>query len=238
MKQRRLLIAAASVVGFAATLSLGFWQLSRGKQKESLQAAIEQRGRERPVDARELLGAADPASLVHRRVVLTGQWDAAHTVFLDNRQMDGRVGFYVVTPLVIGRDAAIAVQRGWAPRNFEDRTRLPPVATPGAAVTIEGRLAPPPAKLYELGEAGRGAIRQNLDLAAWRAETKLPLMEHVSLQQTAAASEGLLRDWPAPAVTAERNYGYAVQWWAMSGLIAVLYVWFQLIAPHRRTRRA
>ena len=44
----------------------------------------------------------------------------------------------------------IIVQRGWAPRNFMDRTLLPPVQTSAGVVNIEGRLEAPPSKLMEL----------------------------------------------------------------------------------------
>ena len=167
-------------------------------------------------------------------MVLRGTWDARRTIFLDNRQMRGTPGFHVVTPLKLeGTDRHVLVQRGWAPRDFARRENLPPVQTPTGLVEIRGRIAPPPARLYELGPAGAGPIRQNLDIAAFRAETGLQLAEVSVLQTAPAASEGLLRDWPRPASGSGKNYGYAFQWWALSALIAILYVWFQFIAPRR-----
>jgi surfeit locus 1 family protein len=56
------------------------------------------------------------------------------------------------------------------------------------------------------------------------------------VQQTGAASEGLLRQWPQAGSGAEKNYGYAFQWWAIAVLIAILYVWFQFVLPRRRPR--
>jgi cytochrome oxidase assembly protein ShyY1 len=56
--------------------------------------------------------------------------------------------------------------------------------------------------------------------------------------QTGAPSEGLMRDWPRASSGSERNYGYTFQWWAMSAVIAILYVWFQFIAPYRKARHA
>jgi surfeit locus 1 family protein len=144
-----------------------------------------------------------------------------------------------VTPLKLeGSDAAVLVQRGWAPRNFDRREQLPAVQTPAGAVELQGRIAPPPARLYEFEGKESGPIRQNLGLAAFRAETGLKLVD-VSVQQTAPpASEGLLREWPRPGSGSERNYGYALQWWALGALIAILYVWFQFIAPRRQARHA
>lgn len=235
---KRVLVASAAAVGVAATIALGFWQWGRGAQKTALQEAIDARAQAAPVAASELLAHPDDAALLHRPVVLRGEWLPAYTVFLDNRQMNGAPGFYVVTPLrIAGSQAVVLVQRGWAPRNFEQRTALPAVRTPPGTVEVAGHLAPPPAKLYAFSAEEKGTIRQNLDLARFRAETGLPLLP-LSVQQAGAASEGLQRQWPRAGSGAERNYGYAFQWWAIATLIAVLYVWFQLVAPRRQARRA
>jgi surfeit locus 1 family protein len=87
------------------------------------------------------------------------------------------------------------------------------------------------------GAQGASRIRQNLDLDAFRTETGLPLAEG-SIVQTGAASEGLQREWPEVASGVEKHYGYAAQWFGFGGLMAILYVWFQFIAPHRRRRTA
>ena len=230
---KRLLIALAACLGIAATIALGFWQWGRGAQKTALHEAMERQESLAPVGVEAL---ADPGYL-HRSVVLRGTWVADRTIWLDNRQMNAVPGFYVVTPLKLeGRDTVVLVQRGWAPRNFTRREALPPVATPAGSVEVKGRLAPPPAKLYALGREESGAIRQNLDLDRFRAETGLPLAP-LSVQQTGAASEGLLRQWPQAGSGAEKNYGYAFQWWAIAALIAILYAWFQFLLPRRRQAR-
>jgi surfeit locus 1 family protein len=225
-------------VGIALTFSLGQWQLGRGRMRDALQAQIDSREKLPALSQLSLLGA-HPEELVHRQVVLRGTWDAGHTIFLDNRQMRGAPGFYVVTPLKLeGSSRAVLVQRGWAPRNFDQRDRLPPVQTPAGAVELHGRIAPPPSRLFDFKGTETGPIRQNLDMAAFAAETRLDLVA-VSVQQTEpAASEGLLREWPRPGSGSERNYGYAFQWWAMSAAIAILYVWFQFIAPRRKQPNA
>jgi surfeit locus 1 family protein len=228
-------VTLAAVLGIAGTASLGFWQLGRAHEKEAYAEAIASRRGLPPVGADQVLGPAR-AALVHRPVRLRGQWLADHTVFLDNRQMSGRVGFYVATPLrLAGSERVILVQRGWAPRDFVRRERLPTVETPAGEVEVTGRMAPPPAKLYQLGTAGAGPIRQNLDLGAFASEQGLDLLPDVSVQELGPASQGLLRDWSeAVARGPETNYGYAFQWWALSGLLAILYAWFQFIQPRRR----
>lgn len=219
----------AALLGVVATASLGRWQLSRAAQKEALQSAIQTQGQLPALDGRSLLTVADPLGLVHRTVRLRGTWMADKTVFLDNRPMAAKVGFYMLTPLQLeGSRAVVLVQRGWVQRDFEDRSRLPKIESPETLVELQGRISPPPAQLYNLGGAGTGLIRQNLDLAAYGAETSLPLLP-VSVLQTSPAADGLLREWPAANLGAEKHYGYAFQWFGLSSLIAILYVWFQIV---------
>lgn len=243
------LIAVAAVAGVLITASLGRWQLSRAAEKESLQATLDARASMPAIGDTELLGAKTstdktPHSLVHRTVVLQGRWLPAHTAYLDNRQMQGRPGFFVLTPLQLsGQEGVVLVQRGWAPRNFLDRTQLPPVQTPEGPVRVEGRVAPAPSRLYEFaggGDSAQGSsrIRQNLDLDAFRAETGLALA-HLTVLQTGrddTAGEGLQRDWPVVGAGVDKHYGYAFQWFGLSGLIALLYVWFQIVRRFIRPR--
>ncbi len=233
-RARFWVITTAAVLVVGATLSLGAWQMSRASQKLALQAAIEQRQRMPPIGPAELLAAGGAAaSLIHRAIVLHGTWVPERTVYLDNRQMQGKPGFYVMTPLKLSASASVLVERGWVQRNFEDREKLPPVQTASGDVEVRGLVTPSPARLYEFAGAGQGPIRQNLDLAQFRAETGLPLLD-VAVQQAGAPSEGLLRDWPQPATGVERHYGYAFQWWALAVLTVILYAWFQFIAPRRK----
>jgi len=232
------LVSLAAVAGIAATFALGAWQLGRAQEKLALQASIDARKAQPPMGNQALLGAGRLADLMHRPIALRGTWLAQHTIYLDNRQMHGTPGFYVVTPLRLeGSGWAVLVERGWVQRNFVDREKLPPIETPGGVIEVRGRIAPPPAKLYEFAGTPSGRIRQNLDLAQWRAETGLALLD-VAVQQTGERSDGLLRDWPEAASGAEKNYGYAFQWWALSALFAILYVWFQYIAPRRKAIHA
>ena len=256
------LITIAAVLAIGVTASLGRWQLSRASQKQALQSAIDERRQMGPVDvltlakSKALPSPTQPQDkdaalqaplddLVHRTVALRGRWLGKHTVFLDNRQMNGRPGFFVLTPLQLtdpaGEGAVVLVQRGWAPRNFQDRTQLPPVATPlNEEIVVQGRIAPSPSRLYEF-DAGPATprsspIRQNLDLSAFRAETGLPILA-LTVLQTSESADGLLRDWPVISAGIDKHYGYAFQWFGLCGLIATLYVWFHIVRRFIRPRR-
>ena len=258
---RFVLITLATLVCAAITASLGFWQLGRAAQKQEIFDAIARQQALAPWHNAELaaqvppvaqsINAAQQHDLLHRPAQLQGQWLSEQTVYLDNRQMQGKVGFFVLTPFRLAaphEQVVIIVQRGWVPRNFSDRTALAPVQTPAGVVGIEGRLEAPPSKLMELESgANNGAdpdgqksrIRQNADIAQWAQQSGLPLLG-LSLVQTGpdTASEGLLRDWPQINAGVQKHYGYAFQWFGLSVLVVLLYVWFQLVRRFYLPRRA
>ncbi len=229
-----IVVLIAAIAAMALTARLGYWQLDRASQKIALQTALDARSIEPPLDDRSLARSSAAAEPQHfRRAVLHGRWLAERTVFLDNRQMDGRVGFFVVTPLALDGSGTVLVQRGWVARDFTERAVLPQVPTPTTPVTIEGAVAASPSRLFEFAAAGSGAIRQNLDIASFGRESGLDLLPLTIVQHDAAgaAPDGLARHWPPPATDVQKHYGYAAQWFAMAAGIAFLYVWHRFIRP-------
>lgn len=234
MTRSRGLVALAALAGALVTARLGLWQLDRADQKIRLQASIEARAQQPSLQPSQL--ALDPIEAMaqhHRHIRLRGDWLAAHTVYLDNRQMNGRPGFFVLTPLRLASGDAVMVQRGWIPRDAADRARLQAVPTATGAVEVEGRVGPEPSKLFELGTAQGGPIRQNLDLGAFAREIGVPLrpLSVLQLDGPNASADGLLRQWPAVATDVGKHHGYAAQWFALCALIVGLYAWFQILRP-------
>jgi surfeit locus 1 family protein len=237
MSFRAFIVLLAAVAGALGTARLGVWQLDRAAQKTALHEALLARGSLPPLDAAALARAPEAAQeQLHRRVQLEGRWLAAQSIYLDNRQMNGRPGFFLVTPLQIAPGDAVLVQRGWLPRNSRDREQLAPVDTPAGMVRIEGRIAPGLARLYEFEGAASGAIRQNLDIDTYARETGQALRPLVIVQLDGAA-DGLQRQWTPAVLDVSKHHGYALQWFSLSALITGLYVWFQLIRPRRSRAR-
>lgn len=235
------MLAAALLVSLL-TARLGWWQLDRAAQKTQLQQAMDQQ-RARPTLLLPDIAFGtgdDPAAFVHRAVRLQGRWLPEHTVYLDNRQMKGRTGFYAVTPLLLEDGTAVLVQRGWMPRDQLDRTRLQDAPLPQGLVWVQGRLAASLSRAYEISpDAGVGLIRQNLDVPQFAQATRLRLRPLPVLQENspdAPADDGLQRQWSAPATGVEKNHGYAFQWFALSALSAGLWLWFEVLQPRRRRR--
>lgn len=234
-RNRVVLIAALLMV--LLTARLGWWQLDRAEQKTSVQNALDQRSALPPLPAAEWPQRASEAlNMEYRRTQASGVWLPEHTIYLDNRPLNGRPGFYLVTPLRLNDGTAVLVQRGWTPRDAADRTRVtPPPAAPGT-VAVSGRIAPRLSRLYEFEGTASGAIRQNLDLQGFGQESRLRLLPWVLIQedQTPQLQDGLSRQWPAPSYGVHKHYGYAFQWFSLCALTVGLYLWFQIILPRRR----
>ena len=241
-RRRELVVLLGAIAAVALAARLGFWQLDRAAQKVALQTALETRAAAPLLDAASLARRPeDVPAQAQRRVLLEGTWVGERTVFLDNRPMAGRVGFFVVTPLRL-RDAtaSVLVQRGWVPRDFADRAAVPAATAPSGPVRVEGTIAVAPSRMFELGPAASGVIRQNVDPAPFALETGLDLLPLAVIESATGsnANDGLERHWPPPATDVQKHYGYAFQWFAIGTAIAILYAWFRLVRPRQRRARA
>lgn len=282
MHKRWLAVAAGTLLALL-TARLGVWQLDRAAEKTALAELQQQRagampwtGRDWPCPptrkavahapgasegAPQATGEADaglkPALPAQQPVHLRGRWLSRHTVFLDNRPMGGQPGFFVVTPLrlsdAVCQGGIVLVQRGWWPRDANDRQRLPNWPDADGEIELRGVVLPHVSQTYALGdegppprEAGR-VLRQNVDEAFWRAwlgQSPLPgavLQGHPEEMKDASmagvAPPNLRRDWPPPDLGVDKHHAYAAQWFALSALLVGLTLWFSVIQP-RRARRS
>ena len=237
---RRVVVALAALAGVVLTFNLGQWQLSRAHAKLSLQASIDKQALLAPVSGPDFLRQPSLWQQVHRPVQLQGQWLPDQTVYLDNRNHHGKAGYWVMTPLRWAPGQVAWVQRGWVQRDPVDPRKAPPIETATAQVTVQGKVAAPLSQMVQLAEGQTSAqslprIQANLDMAQMQAL----VTDNVAgvLIQTGEASEGLRRDWPVVASSADKNKGYAFQWFALCALIAGLYLWFQWIQPLKNAQQ-
>jgi cytochrome oxidase assembly protein ShyY1 len=140
-------------------------------------------------------------------------------------------GFDVVGAVSIGSGLPlVAVDRGWAARDPQDRARLPVAPTPDGEAVIEGLAVAGMPRLLELGnepERRIPGIWQNLDLDDFERLLGRRIARFV-VRQTSETPDGLRRDRPQPALGVDKHRGYALQWYSLAALIAVLTGWFGL----------
>lgn len=217
----RLLPAVGAVVGVVITAYLGNWQLQRAAYKHGLQQRLDLAQQRAPVRLPPEAVAAD--TLVYQRVEARGEFRPDLTILLDNRVHRGAVGYEVVTPLrLTPGDVHVLVNRGWvkAPRT---RQELPRVSTPVGAVRVEGIALPPSKRYLELSaHTVSGNLWQNLDFERYTAAYRIAL-QPVLLQQRNDAGDGLARTWRQDTGV-DKHRAYALQWFVMSVVIAILYL--------------
>ncbi len=220
----------ATAVLLALTLSLGNWQRERADTKRALQARYDAARAAAPVRVGSAPLERDAA--LHRRLVVEGVFDDAHTILLDNRVVDGVAGYHVLTPLrVEGAPFAVLVNRGWVPVG-RSRAELPAPPTPTGRLRLEGMAVDPHTRFVELGDAApQGRVWQNLDFARYAQVTGLHL-QPVVLQQTSDTGDGLRRDWPRPDAGVDTHVSYAFQWYSLATTLLVL--WLVMNVSHDR----
>ncbi|WP_459616491.1 SURF1 family protein [Bordetella sp. 2513F-2] len=244
----RLTLAALLLLGAAVAIlgSLGRWQLHRADERRALRAAIEAGRKQAPLT----LSAGMPAGelVPWRPAVAHGVWLPQASVLLENRNQDGRPGYWLATPLLLDAASrqAVLVLRGWLPRSLEGSAPALP-STPAGAHAVEGELAARVPRLFELwspGGAGAPGLPprlpadgpppavQNLELAEYARSTGLAMLPAVLMQTR--GDDGLVRDWPQPSVDADQNIGYALQWFAFAAIAAGAW----LVVAVRALRRA
>ncbi|MBU3625470.1 SURF1 family protein [Polynucleobacter sp. JS-Safj-400b-B2] len=207
----------------------GIWQLGRAETKIALAANLQARQQMPILNANQGPWTLEEAG--ERRMIARGQYIPEAAVWLDNRprpvppvgSASAQSGFYLMMPLRLeGKDEVLWVNRGWAPRNNENRETLPLVQTPNKLVSIEGIAFAHPGKVYELGSnklsayEGKPRIEQNFDLTA---EGKLhgwSQAPFILRELELGIEDGLVRDWAPLTNGVDRHYAYAFQWFALA----------------------
>ena len=217
------LIATLIVAGIG--IALGNWQTRRAEEKIAIADAIASRSQLDPLPLSGIAAGEVPEEfrLVTARGVFVADWP----VYLDNRPLHGKAGFYLAMPLrVADSGRVVLVLRGWFPRDARDLYRLPVIPVPTGEVEITGRVRASTGKLMQLGDAPElkpAAIVQNLNTDELATASRLPLQNFI-IEQTTPLNDGLVRDWPAPSSGIDTHRGYAFQWYALAAAAFLFFI--------------
>ena len=222
--------------GFAPTLVvlavlpllvfLGFWQLDRGEQKRELLNHYAERQVAAPVTVEQLLTFDDPA---FRRVQLRGHFDGQHSLLLDNRMRDGKVGVELLQPF---QDQAsgqwLWLNRGWLP--WPSRLKPPEFSTPEQILDIQAWVYQSPGTPFQLHADPLNAPWPRLVTAVMPAKLWAELGREGFADEVriAPGPAAYLADWPliSTGIGPEKHTAYAVQWFAMALALLGLFGYF------------
>ncbi|MFI6445042.1 SURF1 family protein [Kitasatospora sp. NPDC050543] len=224
-----------ALVAVAVCLWLGSWQLGRFEDRVSSHRAVSASagdpGPAAPLG--EVLTGAAPAvgtTTVGKAVSVTGSFDAAHQLIVPDRVLEGRRGFYVLTPLRTADGRTVAVVRGWAPGAPAE---VP--APPTGEVAVTGRL--------QAGESSGsgGAVAGGLpagQLGTISRATLVNMLPYDGWYDGWVAADGVPTGLTAvPTVQPQggdglslrafQNLGYTLEWFVFGGF--VVFMWFRLV---------
>lgn len=207
-------------------LSLGVWQLQRAEEKKTIQESWQAQQALPPVPFAEI---KDSAEVEFRRVSLRGRFDGEHYWLLENRILDGKLGYEIVMPFITTEDELVIVNRGWLPAGAY-RSDLPQVPTAADVVSISGSLAQPsdnrfiaeqpeppqqwPAKILQVDLATLGA---HLNALGYEREPYRRV-----LRIDGEAPGAFTAHWQPINMSPATHKGYAVQWFTMAAALLIL----------------
>lgn len=221
-------LSVATLIALAILLRLGFWQLERADEKRAILAKQEQVRDMPPADLNRLDSYKALKDQPYRKVRATGRFDAQRQILIDNKIHQGRVGFEVVTPLLLqGSQRVVLVNRGWRPMG-PTREDLPATPTPEQTVTVEGMLKVNLKDVISISDTNRvnqgwPAIVQWVDIEGLRASTGMNLLPFMIFQAPQDA-HGFVRDWRIVNATPARHVSYAVQWFVIAAALLIVYL--------------
>jgi len=179
-----------------------------------------------------------PESVEERRfypVRFYGEYDAKHNILLDNKVLNGRVGYHLFTPVKLDDNKLVLVNRGFLQQG-ESRDNLPAIGTPSGRILLQGLLdiTPPSAlvlaknilqtkhwpvvlQYIDLDEIDKILGGQVYDMVLWLDQDRPGSLEY---------------DLPVLNLNSAKNNGYAFQWFAMSLALSLIYI---VVNTKRRT---
>ncbi len=193
----------------ALGLALGLWQWERADDKRDYLTQL---------DEAPTLEAPAEFPPEGARLTLRGEYLPEHTLFLDNRTHDGRLGVAALTPLRTEDGRVWLVQRGFLATG--PSRAMPRVDTPEGVVTLYGRWQRAGSLAPLFGPNQEGRRLQRIELEAWP-ELEFAHSGWLHLE----VGPGFLESWWEPSVVPpSRHLGYAVQWWglALAALVVML----------------
>lgn len=219
-------VALTLVAVFLSALCIvaGVWQGSRTRDiVDAERAAVSA-----PIPVLEAATVGDfPATSIGRPATAEGAYADAEQLLVDQRELNGRAGEWVITPFLVD-GVTVAVLRGWV-----GSPSSPALAVPAGPVRLEGALQPFEDFYAEQARQPDGSL-----VAVSRAEIErawgTPVLSLVFvLARQEPASVPAPEPVPLTVQTADvpfplQNAAYTLQWFVFAGFVWVMW-WLWVI---------
>lgn len=210
------------LIALPILISLGIWQLHRAEEKQHLQNQTRQQATLELKD----INKHPLKNLQYRSIHITGHFDNQHQLLLDNKVMNHRVGYEVITPFFPDNsNRMIMVNRGWI-AGTGDRQQLPKISGVSGHQTIQGLIKITPTKAFVLSEDGNfeqwPALIQAIDMEQLSKLYRKPFYPFIVLLSPQSPG-GFVRRWRPIVMPPAKHLGYAIQWFALALTLVIMY---------------
>jgi len=211
------------IVFFPLLLALGSWQVVRGFEKQDILDQFDFNRSLVPIEVNKLLNK-DIEGSYYRTVSLEGQF-MEQSYFLDNRIYRQKSGYEIFSLFKSDSNKFFLINRGWLNKKDAIETEM------SKKVRIQGLFTP--FKRFGLSLSGEGAsygwpkIVQELSFEQAVRDLSPKYDPQPAVIQLSAGSPGAFEPiWKPTIFKAARHYGYAVQWFGLSLVLLISYIYF------------
>jgi surfeit locus 1 family protein len=217
-------VSLFSVFFFVLFLNLGFWQLERAEEKETILERDKEQQDQAPVPFNDLTAESELSGLPVRA---KGNYELEMHFLLDNRVLEGNVGFEVLVPFRTSDGQLVLINRGFVPmgRTRAELPEIPVLSDSGSAagklyIAQVNSMAPEESTTVTwpmIVQSANPVVLQNM-----LGEDLYPHVLRLALQDDNA----LPRYWPSALILPAKHTGYALQWFSMAIAIALAFLFF------------
>ncbi|MBA2709291.1 MAG: SURF1 family protein [Tatlockia sp.] len=208
-------------VALAFFCHLGFWQLERAQEKIEMLSAQASQAKQ----ASKRWQSEDPLPKQYQSIRVSGDYLDQHLLF-DNQHYQHQLGYHVLTPFQMANGSLILIDRGWVSAD-QRRQVLPKISTPMNS-TLDGTVYYPSEKNWVLGpnlekKGAKLTIVERIDtklVGQFLHKSVYPFIIRLNKE----SGQEYVREWPVVAMSPDRHYGYAFQWFAIASVILILFV--------------
>lgn len=205
-----------------AMTGLGLWQLDRQTQKEARLAQLAERKLNHPHTLDELLNV--DGSIQDFPSKLSGRLLSEKLFYIDNKIVDGQVGFEVLAPLQTDQ-GIVLLNFGWL-RSVGSREILP-TAQMSPSDFYFGVVSYPSDNLMIVETNTQATafpiLLQQIDTRIIQESLGLPVVDFVINLDPDPAS-GYVRRWTPVVMAPEKHLGYAIQWFGLAIACLTIYL--------------
>lgn len=213
-------------------VSFGFWQLEREQQKIQLQTRYDERASAEPVNITGLDWNNNDLGWIP--ITAIGHFDSEHQFMLDNRILDSKVGYEIITPFVTDT-GTILINRGWIAQG-QGRADIPELSVPESVMEIMGHIYVPDGEMFVLGSEPQDdntwpRLIQKVDVQQMGISLGVADIKPHVIRLVEESNGVLQTNWAAINMRPETHRAYAIQWFVMATVLLVLYIMFSFRNP-------